>query len=217
MCFLVNYCPIFDFENGVAGWEKTGTAFENQPTIGDNYKVRNGTSANIQGNVWIATAEDRMGSHIPVGKKQGNKPVGTLTSPKFLILSSKLYFLIGGTVNNTDVRAELMIDGKSVRKASGSDKSMTEVTWHVKAFRGKEAVLRLVDDTAAGHLNFDALRMDCFLDADGMFCFCLVERLLVQFSSCFFSPAQEISLPSRAVMLNTRTHSFYVCDSSHLR
>jgi hypothetical protein len=172
VCFVVDYCPIFDFENGVTGWEKTGTAFDNQPTIGDNYKVRKAKSANIQGNAWIATAEDRMGFHVQAGSAQGDTPVGTLTSPKFLIVTSKLYFLVGGTVNNTDVRAELVIDGESVRTASADHEKMTEVTWYVKQFRGKEAVLRLVDDTATGHLNFDALRMDCFLDADGMFRLC---------------------------------------------
>jgi hypothetical protein len=186
MCFVVDYCPIFDFENGVAGWEKTGTAFDNQPTIGDNYEVRKGKSANIQGNVWIATAEDRMRSHLPAGVTQGDTPVGTLTSPKFPIVSSKLYFLIGGTVNNTNVRAELLIDGKSVRKASGNEEKMTEITWYVKAFRGKEAVLRLVDDSDAEHLNFDALRMDCFLDADGMLCLRLLQIQLMQPSFYFF-------------------------------
>lgn len=169
MCVVADYCPIFDFENGVAGWEKTGTAFDNQPTIGDNYKVRKRKSANIQGNAWISTAEDRMRSHILAGNTQGDTPIGTLTSPSFLIVTSKFHFLVGGTVNNTDARAELMIDGKSVRKASGDGDEMTEVTWDVKAFLGKEAVLRLVDDTAAGHLNFDAFRVNCFLDADGMY------------------------------------------------
>jgi hypothetical protein len=115
------------------------------------------------------------------------------------------------------VRAELLIDGKSVRKASGNEEKMTEITWYVKAFRGKEAVLRLVDDSDAEHLNFDALRMDCFLDADGMLCLRLLQIQLIQPSFYFFFSAQEISLPSRAAMLNTRTHSFYVCDSSHLR
>jgi hypothetical protein len=75
------------------------------------------------------------------------------------------------------VRAELVIDGESVRTASADHEKMTEVTWYVKQFRGKEAVLRLVDDTATGHLNFDALRMDCFLDADGMFRLCLITAL----------------------------------------
>ena len=166
--FTADYCPIFDFENGITGWKKTGTAFDNQPTIGDNYKVRKGKSANIQGKAWIATAEDRMHSYVPAGSKQGNAPVGTLTSPKFLIVTSKLHFLIGGTANNTDVRAELVIKGKSVRKASGDGDEMKEVTWYVREFRGKEAVLRLVDDSKNGHLNFDAFRVDCFLDADGM-------------------------------------------------
>ncbi|XP_028398838.1 uncharacterized protein LOC114522366, partial [Dendronephthya gigantea] len=192
---LVDYCPIFDFENGVSGWTSTGTAFKNQPTYGDNYKIRTGTSADIQGNSWIATYEDRMRSYTPAGGKQGDAPVGTLTSPSFLIVVSKFRFLIGGTKNNSDVYAELVIDGKSVRKTSGSGDNMTEITWNVKQFSGKEAVLRLVDDTDKGHLNFDAFRVDCFLDAD----------------------AYDIALPNRAVMLNPRTHSFYVCDSSHLR
>lgn len=165
----MDYCPIFDFENGVSGWANIGTAFKNQPTIGDNYKARKGKSANIQGNSWIGTYEDRMKSYILAGGRQGDAPVGTLTSPSFFVVASKFHFLIGGTKNNTDARAELVIDGKSVRKTSGSGDKMTESTWFVRQFRGKEAVLRLVDDTDKGHLNFDAFRVDCFLDADGVY------------------------------------------------
>lgn len=167
MYLVEDYCPIFDFENGVHDWEKTGTAFDNQPTVGDNLKARTGKSANIQGNGWIATAENRVKSYVPAGEIQGDAPVGTLTSPKFLIIASTLYFLIGGTDNNTDVRAELLIDGKSVRTASGDRDELKESQWDVKSLRGKEAMLRLVDNSADGHLNFDAFRVNCFLDGDG--------------------------------------------------
>ncbi|KAL9978351.1 hypothetical protein ACROYT_G015852 [Oculina patagonica] len=40
----------FDFEDGIDGWEKTGTVFNNQPTYGDNPTARNrGQPANQQG------------------------------------------------------------------------------------------------------------------------------------------------------------------------
>ena len=173
----MDYCPIFDFENDIVNWQKTGTAFDNQPTYGDNYEVRKGVSANIQGNAWIATAEDRMEPHLPAGIKKGDAPKGTLTSPKFLIATSKLYFLIGG--NSSDANAQLLVNGKSVRKASGDGDEMKEVTWNVKEFHGKEAVLKLTDNTVDEHLNFDALRVDCFLDANGMFNFYLYSLFFI--------------------------------------
>ena len=99
---------------------------------------------------------------------QGDEPTGTLTSPKFYIASSKLYFLIGGTQDSTKARAELLVDGVVVRTASGDGESLTEKVWNVEEFLSKEAVLHLVDDATDGHINFDALRIDCHLEADGM-------------------------------------------------
>ena len=163
---LGDFCPIFDFENGLGDWLKTGDAFENQPTLGDNFKDRTGQSMNIEGYQWIGTAENRPLQHVP-GTEQGDVPQGTLTSPKFLIAASKLHFLIGGTADSSKARAELLVNDAVVRTASPGSESMAEQEWNVTQFLRQEARLRLVDNAADGHLNFDALRMDCHLDGDG--------------------------------------------------
>ena len=58
----------FDFENGIGGWEKTGTAFDNQPTFGDNPTARGRESAKQQGHWWIGGAEVRPSPDHPAGK-----------------------------------------------------------------------------------------------------------------------------------------------------
>ena len=99
---------------------------------------------------------------------QGDQPKGTVTSPKFFIASSKLYFLIGGTANSSKTRAELLVDETVVRTSNGVNEVLQEKVWNVREFLGKEAMLRLVDDATDGHINFDALRVNCHLDGDGM-------------------------------------------------
>ena len=88
----------FDFEDGIGGWERTGTAFDNQPTFGDNPKARNRKSAKQQGNWWIGGAELRPKESALPGKQPHDvdSPQGTLTSPCFQIVGHNISFLIGG-------------------------------------------------------------------------------------------------------------------------
>ena len=103
----------FDFENGLNGWNRTGTAFNNQPTYGDNPTARNrGQPANQQGDWWIGGAENRSSASAKAGAQQGDGPQGTLTSPFFTITGYNISFLIGGGCNRTLVRAELIVGDK---------------------------------------------------------------------------------------------------------
>lgn len=55
---LISYTACsFDFEDGIGGWEKTGTAFDNQPTFGDNPTARDREPAKQQGDWWIGGTE----------------------------------------------------------------------------------------------------------------------------------------------------------------
>ena len=115
MCAKVCRFESFDFEKGdLDHWTKTGTAFANQPTYGDNPTARNrGQPANQQGNWWIGGAEDRPNQEAAAGKIQGDAPQGTMTSPPFYVVGNgNIPFLIGGGCNINVVRAELVIDDK---------------------------------------------------------------------------------------------------------
>ena len=103
----------FDFEDGLDGWERTGSAFNNQPTYGDNPTARNrGQPANQQGNWWIGGYENRPSNLSQAGITQGDGPQGTITSTSFEITGNKVSFLIGGGCDMHSVRAELIVDHK---------------------------------------------------------------------------------------------------------
>ena len=101
----------FDFETGLHGWKKTGTAFNNQPTYGDNPTARNrGQPAKQQGEWWIGGAENRPSKAATPGALQGDGPQGTLVSPFFKIVGKQISFKIGGGCDIKTVRAELIVD-----------------------------------------------------------------------------------------------------------
>jgi len=154
----------WNFETGdLSGWAKTGTAFDCQPTYGDNPTARNrGQPSNHQGNYWIGTYEKYQGpdSGFTPGTTQGDKPTGTLTSIPFVINGNRIDFLIGG---GRDCSADLIIDEAVVLTASGKNtETMERIEWDVSAYKRKEAVIQLVDGESAGwdHINFDDVRFD---------------------------------------------------------
>ena len=88
---------VFDFEGGAASlkdWGRRGTAFNNQPTYGDNIKIRvPGHTSNHQGDYWIGTYENRPDLSSPAGLTQGDGPEGSLISPEFFITGLVLNIL----------------------------------------------------------------------------------------------------------------------------
>lgn len=154
----------FDFESGILDWKKTGSAFNNQPTYGDNPTARKrGQPANQRGDWWIGGAEDRPSKSARAGQIQGDAPKGTLTSPYFRIIGGHISFLIGGGCDIKTVRAELIVDNKVVRHTTGEcDETMKRKAWDVQAYVGRRARVKLVDFSSAGwgHINFDDLKGD---------------------------------------------------------
>ena len=165
---LVCY-TIFDFEDhDLSNWTLSGTAFNNQPTYGDNpsERLRRTEPANHRGDWWIGTYENRPNSSHPAGEIQDDKPQGSMTSPSFLIDTNFLTFLIGAGCQNFETRAELIVDGGLIFKTKAEKGSthcietMYEKNWNVSRFTGNRAQLRLIDHSSEGwgHINFDHLQ-----------------------------------------------------------
>jgi hypothetical protein len=155
----------WDFETGeLGGWTKTGTAFDTQPTYGDNPTARNrGQASNHQGNYWIGGYENRHRESDPPGRVQGDGPQGTLTSAPFSISSSAITFLIGGGCDINTERVELLINGQVVLKATGKcTETMEPLRWDVSPYQGRKAQIRLIDKSGGGwgHINFDDVHFE---------------------------------------------------------
>jgi hypothetical protein len=149
----------FNFESrNLAGWTKTGTAFNYQPTYGDNPTMRKrGQPSKHQGNYWIGTYEKHPSTKFAGGTVQGDKPTGTLTSKHFVIQSSKASFLVGGG-SGSRVGVQLLVDGKVVLQARGkNNETMSRVSWDLSKYINKTAQLRIFDNESGGwgHINFD--------------------------------------------------------------
>ncbi|KAL9979435.1 hypothetical protein ACROYT_G017106 [Oculina patagonica] len=165
---------IFDFEDGLSGWIKNGTAFNNQPTYGDNPTARNTDPANQLGDWWIGGYENRSSIDTPAGQEQGDAPQGTLASPSFNIKGNSISFLLGGGCDINVVRAELIVGSQVVRSTTGKCiETMVRETWDVQEFVGQRAHVKLVDHSSGGwgHINFDDLKgdinCDCKFDFEG--------------------------------------------------
>lgn len=122
----------WDFEDGLKGWIRSGTAFESQPTEGHNVQVRRigplaeQISTRIGGDYWrtleypighhgehwLGTAENHPDSSTPPGTEQGDSPTGTLLSRVFVIEERFMTFLIGGDADAENLRVELMVESE---------------------------------------------------------------------------------------------------------
>ena len=108
---LCMQCYNFCFETGdLTDWKKTGTAFDFQPTWGDNPTARNRNQpSQHQGDWWLGLAERYQGPDkgTKLGQKPGDMqqnaaggvasdfPQGTLTSIEFKIVGETMNFLMG--------------------------------------------------------------------------------------------------------------------------
>ncbi len=162
-----------DFETGdLTDWEKTGDAFDFQPTWGDNPTARNrGQPSNHQGDWWLGLAEAYQGPNNEYEQVPGqlaaggaaDRPQGTLTSIEFMIIGETMNFLMGGGNRPWDSNPEpccvnLVIDDNVERTMTGSNnETMTRREWDVSNLKGEIAKLVVVDNSSGGwgHPNFD--------------------------------------------------------------
>jgi uncharacterized protein (DUF608 family) len=88
----------------------------------------------------------------------GDGPVGTLTSPEFPVDKRYLHFLVGGGSYAGRTCVNLLVDGKAVQSASGSQtEKLAWTTFDLGKLQGKKAQIQIVDrhSGAWGHVLAD--------------------------------------------------------------
>ena len=170
------------FETGLlTGWSRTGTAFEYQPTFGDNTYLRpiytpvdqttgiraTPESSNLRGRYYIATYEQRPGTstnfevsdpNFYQAQVQGDGPQGTLSSNVFMIYGDRISFLIGGGCRIESIYVELVVDGLSVARQTGKCREkMEEAHFDTGLYIGRAGQINIVDASSViwGHINVD--------------------------------------------------------------
>lgn len=156
--------PNSDFEKGdLTNWKPDGSAFDRQPTLGDNPSAREkGKHSRHQGKYWVGTYELFQGKPDEVpGGKRGDVAFGTLRSIPFKIRGPAIGFLLGGG-KGPGLEVRLYVKGKIERTAKNpvNKEDMSPVVWDVSAFRDMDAEIEVVDDSmdAWGHINVDDFR-----------------------------------------------------------
>ncbi len=141
---------IADFESETYGdWMVTGNSFGDGPAVG--------------------TLTDQMPVSGFSGKRLvnsyfgGDDSTGTLTSPPFKINRHFLNFLIGGGGHQGRTCVQLMIDGKPVLEATGTNtipggsEMLSPDYWDVSKWDGMDAQIQIIDQMQGGwgHINVD--------------------------------------------------------------
>ena len=126
-------------------WKIEGTAFGDKPALGT-----------LKGQMAVAGFD---GKGLVNSFLDSDRSVGSLTSPEFKMTRDYISFLIGGG-KQPEVGAELIIDGKVVRAATGRDsETLTWQSWDVRDYRGQSARLRIFDNATGGwgHILMDEI------------------------------------------------------------
>ena len=184
---------------GFGAWTSTGTAFATQPTFGDNVTASRilvtqpsamrttGTMLDDlrdlggdfwdtpypighQGQFWIGTFEERPDETASWSAVQGDSPMGTITSPSFIIDQQFLSVLVGGTCDLLTEKVELQLevssgfwlpflDVKGPSFATGTCSELMErKVFFTYAVQGMTARIVVTDDSQSGHINVDDVR-----------------------------------------------------------
>jgi hypothetical protein len=135
---------VADFESDSYGeWKVQGDAFGTGPTGGHKLQVtgyRERKFVNSFGTGDLAT--------------------GAITSPPFQINRRFLAFLIGGGRHAGETGVELLVDGKSLRSATGANSGQLRwESWDVGELQGKYATISIFDRSKGdwGHINLDQI------------------------------------------------------------
>lgn len=134
------------FENGYGLWKVEGEAFGTEPA--------KGTLPGQQ------AVPGFMGNRLVNTFLNGDATQGRLTSPAFTIERKCIAFLIGGGAYAKRTCLNLLLDGRTVRTATGrSEEQLDWQEWDVSEFEGRTARLEIVDQATEGwgHINVDQI------------------------------------------------------------
>ena len=141
-----------DFEGDTYGeWTTTGGAFGRGPAKGT-----------LEGQMAVTGFKGKALVNSFLG---GDKSIGTLTSPEFAIARKHIRFLIGGGGHAGKTCMNLVIDGKTIRTAtgpnveSGGSEELAPEAWDVSDLIGKKGRIVIVDNATGGwgHINVDEI------------------------------------------------------------
>jgi len=143
---------INDFEAADYGdWKVEGEAFGTGPAKGT-----------LGGQMHVSGFEGKGLVNTFLG---GDRPTGKLMSPEFTIERDYIKFLVGGGGHKGKTCMNLLIDGEVVLSAEGPNlqpggsEFLNWENWDVKKYKGKKALLEIVDEASGGwgHINVDQI------------------------------------------------------------
>jgi quinoprotein glucose dehydrogenase len=127
--------------DGFGDWKVDGSAFGLAPAAGKTDDMEK---------PFTAYADDSLASST----HGGDGATGSLTSPEFTIKEPYIRFLIAGGSEAGKTAAQLLVDGKVVREATGKRSLRCEsAVWDVRDLKGRQATIRLLDE-ATGEWGF---------------------------------------------------------------
>ncbi len=145
---------------------RTGASCVGQPTYGDNPVERGEPSCGLIGNGWFGSREYYQGPGSDRGSPGsliGDSATGSCDSRPFIIAGDFIRLRVGGgNYPQTCYVALVDADADTVlaRETGTGIDFMTERTWNVRPWRGKQAFIRIVDAETGtfGHINVDEIQ-----------------------------------------------------------
>lgn len=135
-----------DFEKGYEKWITKGAAFGKNPARG-----RIGNQQEVGGIEGKGLVNSFLG---------GDKSKGKLISKEFTIEKPYINFKIGGGNDKLRTAMNLVVNGKTVKSASGSNgEKLVWKGWAVNEWLGKKAHIEIIDEHPGGwgHINVDQI------------------------------------------------------------
>ncbi len=141
--------PVFDFEEKKAeGWEAVTDAGISEVVTTAGTLPRQQSVTLFHGKRYLSTFDPVLGDKVKTA----------CVSPAFRLSGNRLCFLLAGGDDIERLTVNLIIDKKSVKRATGvRSETFGRRCWKIKKWRGKEARIGVVDDSTGkwGHIMID--------------------------------------------------------------